>query len=153
MKSPRKKHFFDLPFVKAVGFSATVLSFIFSVPTGTTKKAAPAVPATAIVEKPKASRLSQTTRRPVVQSSSGSQNVNLNDVRQDVKIQYSSPARVRDGTPEKKLPVVPVSASPGSTIQIADGIQNANISGVGGKVEIRYGDAPAPKEGRSPEKE
>ena len=153
MKTLQKASFYDLPVVRAIAFSTTVLGCIFSVPTGTTKKTAPAAPAAAIAEASSASTLFKTTRRTVVQSSSGSQNVNLNEVRQDVKIQYSSPARVPDGTPEEELSVIPVSAPPGSTIQVAHGVQNANVSGVAGKVEIRYGDVPAVKEGRRPEEE
>lgn len=139
---PRKVNFFDTPFAKAVGFYATVLGFIFSVPTGTIKKIPPAVPPAAIVEA-SIPRLSQTTRRPIiVQSSSGSQNVNLNDVRRNVHIQYSpinelSPPT--DTTAKTELPIVQAFAASGSTTQVARGIQNANISNVGGNVDLQFG--------------
>jgi hypothetical protein len=142
---PRKSFsFFDTPFAKAVGFCATVLSFIFSVPTGTTRKIAPAVPAAAIAKAPSTPRLSQTTRKPIiVQSSSGSQNVNLNDVRRDVHIQYSQTTNElsppTDATAKTELPIVQAFAASGSTTQITRGIQNANISNVGGNVDLQFG--------------
>jgi len=152
LKPPRKRSFYDLPSVKAVSFYATVLGFIFSLPSETAKKTAPAVPVAAIAEAPSASRLPQTTRRPIVQSSSGIQNVNLNDVRQDVKIQYNATARRAGGlADEKALPVVPASVEPGSIAQISHGTQNVNLSDVGGRVDIRFGSAPTARENTTPE--
>ena len=149
------KNFLDSPFARGLCFASSILGLIIGLPSllnkagGTAKKA---IPVSIAAERSDATMpVPETSRRSVVQSSSGAQNVNVANVQHSVQIQYSEPTKASNDLIETSLPVVSASVSPGSTIQTAHGVQNANVSRVGGKVDIRYG-AAAVKE-RIPDKQ
>ena len=140
--------------IKTICLVSSLLGIVafFDRPAAPVKEAAPA--GSAATNKFDGQPRSGTTYSSIVQSASGTQNINVNGAQHDVRIKYNSVASgMPVDSPEYKLPVVPSSVPTGSTIQISQGTQNANISHVGGHVDIQYGPAVATNTGTSPERQ
>jgi hypothetical protein len=137
---PHKKRFFDTPFARAVGFYATVLGCIFSVPTGTTKKVAPPVPAAAIVEAVSAASVSGPSEHPTTQTTYRVQSPDISRVTRDVRIKYAADEVELKSLSEKVAAPPSASASSAhSGTQTTYRIQSPDVSDVRGNVDIEYG--------------